>query len=83
MILVGGRPEEKWDERMRTWWEEGVGGGDEEGKGDSLDALVVRTAELIDSKPALMLKERSDTVLRDRALPPPMKGDSIACQKGS
>ena len=70
---VGGRPEEKGDERMRRWWE-GVGGGDEE----SLDALVARAAGLI-NKPALLLKQRSTAVLRARARPPPVtKGDSIA-----
>ena len=36
MVLVGGRPEEKGDERTRTWEERGVvvGGADCEGKGN-------------------------------------------------
>ena len=75
---VGGRPEEKGDERMRRWWEEGGGGDDAEGNEASLDTLVARTAGLINNKPVLLLlKQRSAAVLRARALPPLVTNDSM------
>ena len=82
--MVGGRPEEKGDERTRRWWEEGVGGGDDaEGKEASLDALVgVREEGWCHNAPALMLKQRRAPVLRARALPTPVTSDSIVWDPG-
>ena len=78
MNLVGGRPEEKGDERIRTWTWEGEGGGDDEGKEASLDALVTRAAGLRNNALTLMLKQRRAAVLRAWARPPPVTSDSIA-----
>ncbi len=77
--MVGGRPEEKGDERTRRWWwEEGVGGGDDAERNEaSLDALVVRAAGLRHTTPSLLLKQRSAAVLRARALPPLVTNDSM------
>ena len=87
MVLVGGCPVEKGDERMRTRDRGGKGGEDEEEDEDeeeeeeeeaSLDALVAKATGWRHIDPDLMLKQRCDAVLKARTLPPTVTNDSIA-----